>query len=64
MSPFATTIEMEGVYIDNFKLVEAGRFREAELVALLTSGRYPVRNVVQNVNDLKAQVAANQKSNT
>ncbi|MGJ3262892.1 MAG: hydantoinase B/oxoprolinase family protein [Salinarimonas sp.] len=61
MSPRATHIEEEGVYIDNFKLVDRGRFREAELVALLTGARYPVRNVVQNVNDLKAQIAANEK---
>ena len=61
MSPLAHTIEEEGVYIDSFKLVDRGRFREAELVALLTGGRYPVRNVVQNVNDLKAQIAANAK---
>ncbi len=61
MSPLARTIAEEGVYIDNFRLVERGRFREAELVALLTGGRYPVRNVVQNVNDLKAQIAANAK---
>ena len=32
MSPIATTIEEEGVYIDNFKLVDRGRFREAELL--------------------------------
>jgi 5-oxoprolinase (ATP-hydrolysing) len=61
MSPFATSIEAEGVYIDNFKLVEAGRLREAELMRLLTGGPLPVRNPVQNLNDLKAQVAANQK---
>jgi 5-oxoprolinase (ATP-hydrolysing) len=61
MSPFATTIEEEGVYIDNLKLVEAGRFREAEMRALLTSGPWPARNPVQNLNDLRAQVAANQK---
>ena len=61
MSPLARTIVEEGVYIDNFKLVDGGRFREAELVDLLTSGPYPVRNVVQNVNDLKAQIAANAK---
>ncbi|HEY8564698.1 MAG TPA: hydantoinase B/oxoprolinase family protein [Beijerinckiaceae bacterium] len=59
MSPDARTIEEEGVYIDNFKLVEEGTFREAELIALLTGAAYPVRNVVQNVNDLKAQIAAN-----
>ncbi|HEX2134880.1 MAG TPA: hydantoinase B/oxoprolinase family protein [Microvirga sp.] len=61
MSPLATTIEEEGVYIDNFKMVDQGRFREAELAALLTGARYPARNPVQNVNDLKAQIAANEK---
>jgi 5-oxoprolinase (ATP-hydrolysing) len=61
MSPLATTIEEEGVYIDNFKMVDHGRLREAELNELLTGARYPVRNLVQNVNDLKAQVAANEK---
>ena len=61
MSPRATVIEEEGVYIDNFKIVDGGRFCEAELVALLTGARYPVRNVTQNVNDLKAQIAANAK---
>ena len=61
MSPNATTIEQEGVYIDNFKLVERGRFREKETYALLTGGKYPARNPVQNVNDLKAQIAANEK---
>ncbi|MBN9470124.1 MAG: hydantoinase B/oxoprolinase family protein [Bosea sp.] len=61
MSPLATNIEEEGVYIDNFKIVDRGRFCEEELVQLLTGARYPVRNVVQNVNDLKAQIAANEK---
>ena len=61
MSPDATTIEEEGVYIDNFKLVDRGRFREAELYALLTEAKFPARNPVQNVNDLKAQIAANAK---
>ena len=61
MSPFATTIEEEGVYIDNLKLVEDGRFREAEILARLTRGPWPARNPVQNLNDLKAQAAANQK---
>jgi 5-oxoprolinase (ATP-hydrolysing) len=61
MSPNARTIEEEGVYIDNFKLVDAGHFREAELYALLNGAKYPVRNALQNVNDLKAQIAANEK---
>jgi 5-oxoprolinase (ATP-hydrolysing) len=61
MSPNATTIEQEGVYMDNFKLVDRGKFREKELLALLTGGKYPARNPIQNVNDLKAQIAANEK---
>ncbi len=61
MSPNATTIEEEGVYIDNFKLVDRGRFRERELYALLTGNKYPARNPLQNVNDIKAQIAANEK---
>ncbi|WP_027998247.1 hydantoinase B/oxoprolinase family protein [Sinorhizobium arboris] len=61
MSPLATNIEEEGVYIDNFKLIDRGRFCEEELERLLSGARYPVRNILQNVNDLKAQVAANEK---
>ena len=60
MSPNATSIEQEGVYMDNFKLVDRGRFREKELYALLTGGQYPARNPLQNVNDIKAQIAANE----
>jgi 5-oxoprolinase (ATP-hydrolysing) len=61
MSPNATTIEQEGVYVDNFRLVERGRFRERALYDLLTEAKYPARNALQNVNDLKAQIAANEK---
>ncbi|MBP0447617.1 hydantoinase B/oxoprolinase family protein [Roseomonas sp. SSH11] len=59
MSPDATTIEQEGVYIDNLHLVERGRFREDAALALLTGAAYPARNPPQNIADLKAQVAAN-----
>jgi 5-oxoprolinase (ATP-hydrolysing) len=61
MSPNATTIEQEGIYIDNFMLVERGRFREKALYDLLTGGKFPARNPLQNVNDIKAQIAANEK---
>jgi 5-oxoprolinase (ATP-hydrolysing) len=60
MSPNATTIEQEGVHIDNFKLVDRGRFREKESYALFTEAKYPARNPLQNINDLKAQIAANE----
>jgi 5-oxoprolinase (ATP-hydrolysing) len=61
MPPFSSRIEEEGVLIDNFKLVEAGRLRDAELLELLTSGPYPARNPRQNLADLRAQIAANEK---
>ncbi len=61
MPPDSTTVEEEGVLIDDFLLVEQGRFREAEMVALLRSGKYPARNPAQNIGDLKAQVAACEK---
>ena len=61
MPPFSTRIEEEGVQIDNVKLVEGGRFLEAEMLALLESGAYPSRNPAQNIADLRAQVAANEK---
>ena len=57
----STVVEEEGVLINNFHLVHAGRFLEDETVALLSSGRYPARNIRQNLADLQAQVAANQK---
>jgi 5-oxoprolinase (ATP-hydrolysing) len=61
MSPLATTIQEEGVYIDNVRLVAEGVFQEEAIRSLLTSGPWPVRNVTQNINDLKAQLAANAK---
>ncbi|MDF2095748.1 hydantoinase B/oxoprolinase family protein [Aquibaculum arenosum] len=61
MPPDSRTVEEEGVLIDNFKLVEQGRFREAAVRELLSAARYPARNPDQNVADLKAQIAANQK---
>ncbi len=59
MTPLATTVDEEGVLIDNFRLVDQGRFREAEVEKLLTDHPYPCRNPAQNIADLKAQVAAN-----
>ncbi len=61
MPPSSRTVEEEGVLIDDFLLVEAGRFREAETIALLTGAKYPARNPAQNIADLKAQIAASAK---
>ncbi len=61
MTPRATNVDEEGVLFDNFKIVDEGRFREKELIELLTNHRYPARNPHQNVADLSAQIAANEK---
>jgi 5-oxoprolinase (ATP-hydrolysing) len=61
MSPNATTIDEEGVLFDNFKVIDQGKFREKELYDALRGAKYPARNPLQNVNDMKAQIAANEK---
>ncbi|MFN3743315.1 MAG: hydantoinase B/oxoprolinase family protein [Hyphomicrobiaceae bacterium] len=58
--PDSRHIDEEGVLIDNFKIVDQGRLREAETRALLASGRYPCRNIDQNMADLRAQIASNE----
>jgi len=58
MPPDSTHVDQEGVLLDNIQLVAQGRFLEREIRDLLSSGAYPVRNVEQNLADLRAQVAA------
>ncbi len=57
--PFSTTLEEEGVVIDNFLLLAGGVFQEAAFRVLLAGAKYPARNPDQNVADIKAQIAAN-----
>ena len=61
MPPNSNTVEQEGVLIDNFLLISQGQLRESELLELLSSGTYPARNLAQNIADLKAQIAANER---
>ncbi|MEG4630577.1 hydantoinase B/oxoprolinase family protein [Microcoleus sp. AR_TQ3_B6] len=61
MPPNSTTLTEEGVLLDNFLLVSEGNFREKELLEILTSGKFPVRNSAQNIADLQAQIAANKR---
>ncbi len=61
MPPHSTSIEQEGILIDNFQLVASGRFRLAQLHALLGECQYPARNPQQNIADLQAQIAANER---
>ncbi len=58
MPPHSNSVEEEGVLFDDELLIENGRFREAEIRAVLASGRYPARNPDQNIGDLKAKIAA------
>ncbi|RZU98687.1 hydantoinase B/oxoprolinase family protein [Spiribacter vilamensis] len=59
MTPLATSVDEEGVLIDNVRVVARGQFREDALRTLLTDHPYPCRNPDQNIADLRAQVAAN-----
>jgi 5-oxoprolinase (ATP-hydrolysing) len=58
MPPGSRSVAEEGVLLDNVLLVDRGRLCEADLRARLASGRWPSRNVDQNIADLKAQIAA------
>lgn len=57
----STHIEEEGVLLDNVQLVADGVLLESAMRTLLASGKYPARNVEQNLADLRAQVAACQR---
>ncbi len=72
MPPFSRTLEQEGACIKSFKLVENGVFNETEISRLLLlpqeikqklgAGKISgTRRLSDNISDLKAQVAANQK---
>lgn len=60
----STTIDEEGLVLDNVLLVQGGRFLEQEIRNLLTAGPWPARNPDQNIADLKAQVAACERGAT
>ncbi|WP_375280766.1 hydantoinase B/oxoprolinase family protein [Pseudooctadecabacter sp.] len=57
--PDSRHIDEEGVLIDNFLLVKQGVLQDAQTRDLLSSAKYPCRNVDQNMADLSAQIAAN-----
>ena len=61
MTPLATQIDQEGVVLDNLILVKAGQLLDKEIREVLDSDPYPCRNTDQNMADLKAQIAANEK---
>ncbi|XP_032466555.1 5-oxoprolinase isoform X2 [Phocoena sinus] len=66
MPPHSTTLQQEGAVFLSFRLVQAGVFQEEAVTeALRAPGKIPgcsgTRNLHDNLSDLRAQVAANQK---
>ncbi len=61
MPPGSRIIAEEGVLSEGMKIVEQGHFCEERLKVWLGSGKYPARNPDQNLADIRAQVAANEK---
>jgi len=61
MPPLSKNIHEEGILFDNFQLVRNGQFQEQALKKHLLDDEWPARNPEQNIADMKAQVAANEK---
>ncbi len=66
MPPHSKSLSEEGATFKSFFLIKEGVFREKELIeALMAPGKVPgssgSRNLTDNLSDLKAQVASNQK---
>ncbi|KAI6238728.1 hypothetical protein M3Y99_00654500 [Aphelenchoides fujianensis] len=66
MPPHSTSLDQEGATFVSFKIVDEGKFQEAELIAAFKApGQFPgcsgTRNLRDNLADLNAQIAANQK---
>ena len=66
MPPHSTSLAQEGASFKSFLLVENGVFKEEDLVKRFTTptdakGATGTRNLSDNISDLKAQIAANQK---
>ncbi len=51
----------EGILLTNVLIVSQGHFNDSEIRRILCSGAYPSRNPEQNISDLQAQIAANNK---
>lgn len=66
MPPNSTCLVEEGATFRNFKLIEQGVFQEQKVIDAFmapgkTEGLSGCRTLKDNMNDLKAQIAANQK---
>ena len=59
MNPFSRTLDEEGIVLSCVKIVSDGTLDEDAVVAALTAGPYPARNITERLSDLHAQIAAN-----
>ncbi len=64
MPPGSLRIDDEGALTDGLRLVAGGCFQDEAVRAWLGEGGWPARNPEQNLADLRAQVAANQRGVT
>ncbi|MCY1315163.1 Hydantoinase B/oxoprolinase [compost metagenome] len=58
LPPDSRDIHEEGALIEPMRLVHKDVFAHDDLYRLLTTAKFPARNPMQNIADLKAQVAA------
>jgi 5-oxoprolinase (ATP-hydrolysing) len=61
MPPFSRSIAEEGALFEGEKIVADGVLDRTLVTQLLGQGRYPARNIPQNLADLAAQLAANRR---
>lgn len=61
MPPFSTKLSEEGVLLSNLPLIVQGASHLEELRQRLQNARFPSRAVADNLADVEAQIAANQK---
>jgi len=61
MPPFSRRLDEEGVVLRSLRIVSNGTFDEALLRTTLGQGPYPARNPEENIADIQAQIAANEK---
>lgn len=61
MPPNSTRIDEEGVWTEGMKIVSLGKFLDPAVRDWLSGDPHPARNPEQNIADLRAQIAANEK---
>ncbi|MAJ24573.1 MAG: 5-oxoprolinase, partial [Rickettsiales bacterium] len=61
MPAFSKSILDEGIVFDGFPVLANGKIQEKQILKFLNTGKLPSRDAQQNLYDIKAQIASNQK---